>query len=233
MTETTTVVNVVVNVADTQITRTGFGTVLLLALIESTVFATRVKSYADLAAVAVDFATTTKVYKACAALFAQERAPTIIKIGREEAGDANTTAALNAIKAEDSDWYCLLSTYRTSAAIVEIAAWIEPEKTKIYVANSQDADVLTAVATDIASLLQAASYNRTGYLWHHQSGVDVTGAVYAIASGVITVTQASHGLEVGDPITFSSSSGVSIDGNNTVASVVDANNFTASTTAGE
>ncbi len=230
MTETSTVVNVTVNVADTQITRTGFGTVLILALIESSVFATRVKSYANLVAVGVDFATTTKVYKAAAAIFSQERAPTSIKIGREEAGDANTTAALNAIEAEDSDWYCLLSTYRTSASIVEIAAWIEA-KTKIYIANSQDADVLTVVTTDIASLLKASSYNRTAYLWHHQGGVDVTGAVYNISGGVITVTQASHGLEVGDPVTFSNSSGASIDGNNTVDSVVDSSNYTCATTA--
>jgi Protein of unknown function (DUF3383) len=232
VTETSDVVNVVVNVADTKVTRTGFGVPLILDIIESTVFAARTKSYASITEVAADFATTTKTYKAAAAIFAQSRAPSSIKVGREEAGDANITAALNAIEAEDTNWYCLLTPKRVSADIQEIALWIST-RTKIYIANSQDADVLTVVTTDIASILQAASYNRVAYLWHNKSGVDVTGAVYNIASGVITVTQALHGLEVGDPMTFSASSGVSIDGNNTVDTVVDANNYTAKTTAGD
>lgn len=232
MTEVTDVVSVTVNVADTKITRLGFGIPLILDLIENTVFTPRTKSYASIAAVALDFATTTKTYKAAASIFAQTRAPTSIKIGRQETGDANITAALNAIDAQDSDWYCLLTPKRVSADIQEIALWIEA-KTKIYVANSQDADVLTVVTSDIASVLQTASYNRTAYLWHHKSGVDVTGAVYGIVGGVITVTQALHGLEIGDPVTFANSSGISIDGNNTVASVVDANNYTCATTAAD
>lgn len=232
MTETTDVVNVTVNVADTKITRTGFGVPLIFDLIESSVFAARVKAYANIAAVAVDFATTTKTYQAAAAIFAQARAPSSIKIGREEAGDANITAALNAIESEDSDWYCLLSPHRISADIVESAAWIE-DKTKIYVANSQDADVLTAVDTDIASLLKIASYNRTAYLWHHQGGLDVTAADYVIVSGVATITETGHGLEVGDPVTFDNSSGISIDGNNTVDSVVDSDNYTVLTAAAD
>lgn len=232
MTEVVDVVNVTVNVADTQITRTGFGLPLIFDIIENSVFAARTKSYNSITEVASDFATTTKTYKAAAAIFAQKRAPKTIKVGREESGDANITTALNTIFAEDSDWYCLLSPHRLSADIVEIAAWIATQ-TKIYIANSQDADVLTNVSSDIASLLKAASYNRTAYLWHHQGGLDVTAAVYNIASGIITVTQASHELEVGDPVTFSNSSATDIDGNNTVATVVDSSNFTCTTSAAD
>ena len=232
MTETSSVVQVTVNVADTKITRLGFGTILILDTIESTVFANRTKSYSDLTSVAADFATTSKVYKAATSIFAQSRAPTTIKVGRRESGDANITAALNAIEAQDSDWYCLVTPYRVSADIQEISLWIET-KTKIYVANSQDADVLTAVSTDIASVLQAASYNRTAYLWHHKSGADVTGAGYTITSGVITVAQASHVLEVGDKVTFSNSSATSIDGDNTVATVPTSGTYTCTTTAAD
>ncbi len=232
MTETTDVVNVTVNVADTRITRTGFGVPLIFDLVESTVFTPRTKAYASITGVAADFATTTKTYKAAAAIFAQERAPKSIKVGRQETGDADITAALNAIEAEDSNWYCIVSPHRVVANIQEIALWVST-RTKIYIANSQDADVLTVVTSDIASLLKASSYNRTSYLWHHQGGADVTGAVYNIASGVIGVVQAMHGLEVGDPVTFASSSGVSIDGNNTVDMVTDANNFTCKTTAAD
>lgn len=230
MSEINSVVNVIVNVADTRISREGFGTPLILALIEPAVFPERVRIYTSLAGVVADFAVTTKVYKAAAAIFAQERQPTFIKVGRREVGDASITAALDAILAEDSDFYCLLSTYRVAAEITEIAAWIESNG-KIYGACNEDADVLTAVDTDIASLLDASNYNRTFYTWHHQGGLDVTGSSYVVASGIATVTEASHGLAVGDPVTFSNSSGSSIDGNNTVASVPTSGTFTVATDA--
>lgn len=232
MTETSDVVNVTVNVADTKITRTGFGVPLILDIIESSVFAARTKAYTTIEAVLVDFAITTKTYQAAAAIFAQSRAPTTIKIGREEAGDANITAALNAIEAEDSEWYCLVTPKRVSADLQEIAVWIEA-RTKIYIACSQDADVLTVVTTDIASILQAANYNRTGYMWHHQGGVDVIAADYTVTDGVATIAEASHGLEVGDPVTFSNSSGISIDGNAVVATVPTSGIFTVVTTAAD
>lgn len=232
MSEISSVVQVTVNVADTRVSREGFGTPLIFALIENTVFADRVKLYNSLADVIVDFAETTKVYKAANAIFSQERQPTFIKVGRSEAGDASLTASLAAILAEDSDFYMVLSTFRLSADIQTIAAWIEANG-KTYLACNQDADVLTSVTTDIASILEAANYDRTGYDWHFRGGVDVVAAAYTITSGVINVNEVGHGLAVGDPVTFSSSSGISIDGNNTVASVVDADNYTCATTAGD
>lgn len=232
MTEISDVVNVTVNVADTRITRAGFGVPLILELIASSVFTERVREYKDLTALAVDFANTTKVHKAANAIFAQQRAPTKIKVGRRDPGDASITAGLDAIELEDPDWYALLTAFKSSADIQEIATWISA-RAKVFFASSEDADVLTNVSTDIASILKAASYNRVAYLWHHQSGVDVTAASYTVASGVATITQTGHGLLVGDPVTFSNSAGISIDGNNTVASVVDANKFTVTTTAAD
>lgn len=232
MTEIADVINVTVNVADTRVSRAGFGVPLIIDEIENTVFAERVRQYPNLTAVAADFASTTKVYKAASAIFSQERTPNAVMVGRVEAGDANITAGLNAIESENNDWYAIVAAYRLSADIQEIAAWVE-SRSKVYFASSEDADVLTVVTTDIASLLQASGYNRTAYMWHHQSGVDVTGAGYTITSGVITVNQTAHGLKVGDPVTFSNSSATSIDGNNTVAGVTDANNFTCATTAAD
>jgi hypothetical protein len=230
MTEINQVVEVTVNVADTRVSREGFGTPLIFSLIEDTVFPERVRIYTTIQGVAVDFADTTKVYKAANAIFNQRRQPTFIKVGRREAGDASLTSALAAILAEDADFYNVLSTFRASDDIAEIALWVEANG-KIFGACSEDADVLTAVDTDIASILEAFSYDRTYYMWHHQGGIDVTDAGYVIASGVATITEASHGLVVGDPVTFSNSSGISIDGNNTVASVPTTGTFTVSTTA--
>ena len=230
MTKIADVSNVTVNIADTRITRQGFGTILILDTLASSVFTDRVKTYVDLASVAVDFVSTTKVYKAAAAIFAQERAPTEIKVGRHETGDASITTGLDAIAAEDDSFYCVVSPLKSSAQIVEIAAWTEA-KSKIFMAQSSDADVITAVDTDIASLLQASSYNRTAYMWQHQKINDVTGAVVVVASNVGTVTLVGHDLRVGAPVTFSNAAVVdaAFDGNNTVASVVDDDNYTVAT----
>jgi len=230
MSEIADVVNVTVNVADTKITRTGFGIPLIFDLFASSIFPERVRSYSNMTDIAVDFATTSKVYKCANAIFSQERAPTTIKVGRQDSGDASITSALGVINDEDSDFYCVVTPYKLKADIELIAAWVEAQQ-KIFLSSSEDADVITTATTDIAAALKAAGYNRTGYMWHHEAGVDVTGAAYTVTSNVATIVQASHGLRVGDPTTFDTSSGASIDGDNTVASVVDANTFTVTTTA--
>jgi len=231
MTQIADVVNVVVNVQDTKITQAGFGVPLIFSPIANTVFANRVRSYNTLTDVAVDFAATTKVYQLAKAIFSQERAPTKIKVGRFNTGDASLSTALDAIDAEDSDWYCLLTTYKVSADLQTIASWVNA-KTKIALLSSEDVNVLdNTVTTDIASVLKNASYNRTSYMWHHQAGVDVVGAAYAVTSLVATITQVAHGLRIGDIITFSNSSGSSINGNNVVLTVPTANTFTVATTA--
>lgn len=232
MTETSDVVQVTVNVADTRITQAGFGTPLIFDLIANTVFPERVREYPDIAAVVLDFAETTKVYKAATALFAQKRAPKKVKVGRREAGDTSHTAALNTIVSEDSDWYTLVSPYKSSADINELDVWTSTHS-KIFISSSEDADVLTNVTTDVLSLLKAKASDRTGYMWSHAAGVDVTGAGYTIVSGVLNINETGHNLRVGDPVTFSASSGITIDGNNTVASVVDADNYTCATTAAD
>jgi len=230
MTDLSQVIDVTVNVGDVQVTAAGFGTPLIFDLIASTVFANRVRSYASLSAVGADFATTTKTYKAATAIFSQPRAPRLIKIGRRESGDANEAAALAAILVEDPDWYCLVTPYKTSAILQALAGAILAAG-KIMLCSSEDADVLNAVTTDIASLLKAATNNRTAYMWHHQSGVDATGASYTVTSGVATITKTAHGLRVGDPITFSASTGASINGDNVIATVPTADTFTVPTTA--
>lgn len=230
MTQISDVANVTVNIADTRITRTGFGTILIFDTILSSVFSGRVKQYPNIEAIAVDFDVDTKVYRAATAIFSQTRAPTFIKVGRHESGDASITAALDLIQAEDSDFYCVVSPLNSSANIQLISAWVET-KFKIYLAENSDADVITSVTTDVASLLQASSYNRTGYMWHHQTVNDVTAASYTVTSGVATVTDALHGLRVGDPVTLLNSSGNSIDGVANVATVPTDGTYTIVTTA--
>jgi hypothetical protein len=232
MTEITDVVNVTINVADTRISREGFGTILVFDTVADSVFSERTKSYPNIAAVVTDFAATTKVHKASTAVFSQTRTPTSIKVGRHESGDASLTTALAAILAEDSDFYAVASAKKASSDIQLIAAWCEANG-KIFIGQSSDADVLTAVDTDIASLLQASSYNKTAYMWHHQVVQDRTGVVAVVASGIATITQALHGLRIGDPVTFDNSATVAIDGDNVVATIPTDGTYTVTTTAGD
>ena len=230
---------VTVSIQDLLIQQAGFGVPLIVnefTLPSSWETGQRTKAYANIAAVVLDFATTTKVYKAASAVFSGTRAPTSIKVGIVLSGDANITAGLDAIEAYDPDWYCLVAAYRTEADLNEIAAWVEAAALHIAVLSSEDSGVLdSGSTTDIAADLQAASYNKTSYLWHHESGVDVvSSAMYVVASLVITITETAHGLRVGDTITFENAAGTpNIDGNNTVATVPDANTFTCVTTGAD
>lgn len=232
MTEITDIVNVTVNVADTRISRAGFGVPLILDEFPTSIFSNRVREYTSLDSVADDFDTTSKVYKAASAIFSQSRVPARIKVGRKDSGDADITAALNTITDFDDDWYGLIATFKSKEDIEEIAAWTESKK-KIFFASSEDADVITDSTTDISSELSAAENDRTVYQWHHEAGVDATESNYEVTDGVATITETDHGLKEGDPITFTNSSGASIDGNNTVESVVDSDNFTVETTAAD
>ena len=232
-------VTVNVTVADRLLQTQGFGTPLLFHL--ATLPATwdtgqRTASYTSLASVTVDWATTTKVYRAAQALFTGTRAPAIFKVGREDAADSGVLAtALDAIVAEDPDFYGIISSHRLEADVNAIAAWVSSAATRhIYIPGSELSGVPdSGDSSDIASDFQTAGYVRSGVMYHHNGGVDVTGAAYVIADGVATVTETAHGIRVGDSVVFSSSSGASIDGTNTVATVPTANTFTVTTTAAD
>ena len=86
-------------------------------------------------------------------------------------------------------------------------------------------------SSDVFSDLQGFANNRAFGLYHHNGGVDVTGAAYVVASGVATITETAHGLLIGDTVVFSASTGQSIDGINTVATVPTTSTFTVATTA--
>ena len=72
---------------------------------------------------------------------------------------------LVAISAENDDWYLLLLTTRSAPEILTAAANIQPLR-KAFLAQSSDADILTAVSTDVMSQLQALNYSRTMLVYH-------------------------------------------------------------------
>lgn len=67
---------------------------------------------------------------------------------------------LSALRAQTDSWYGLHLVSRTKANILAAAAWAESSN-KMHVAQTSDADVLTASAGNVAAELAALSYNRT------------------------------------------------------------------------
>lgn len=83
---------------------------------------------------------------------------------------ANTTAedittALNAVVAENDDWYGLNIEARQDADILLANTFIASQL-KVLVVQSNDADTLTTAGTDIASQLGATNNKRTQMMWH-------------------------------------------------------------------
>jgi hypothetical protein len=97
------------------------------------------------------------------AVFAQDDGVDQVHIGREDVGDANWTATMDAIELEDSDsWYITNAETRADADIALIAAWTEA-RTKIYIPQSLDKTATAALAA------QTAGYNRTALIYHATS----------------------------------------------------------------
>lgn len=74
------------------------------------------------------------------------------------------TAALNAVIAADIDWYGLVATTRVKSEILELDAIISTQQ-KIYGVSTDDSDVKTNTAGNIALTLQALSRGRTFHIW--------------------------------------------------------------------
>ena len=76
---------------------------------------------------------------------------------------------LDAIVAENGDWYGLTLVSRTKLTILHAAAWTETQP-RIFIAQSSDADILTTANTDIAYELEQLAYQRTAVLYYPTNG---------------------------------------------------------------
>lgn len=227
------VITVTGDIQDASVSVKSFGEGLILTDETPLVtISTRTKQYTSTTDIATDWGNISKVYKASTKHFAQNSHNETLKIGLELAGDASTTAALDAIWAEDNSWFDLHSIFNTKAKILEIAAWAATKGEDIqYGATTEDADVLVSgTTTDVISTLAGLNYDNVYIKWYHQSGVDATGVSITVASLVATVTEATHGLRVGDNVTVSGADGSDLNGNKIVASVPTAGTWTYATT---
>ena len=151
-----------------KITQAGFGTALIFGPVTDELGDDSYRVYNNIEAVEEDFETTTEQWKAAAALFSQEISPEQVVIGDRDTAEA-LADELAAMQEAYGDWYALILTrYGEEAAqladIAAAAAWIEA-RSKIYIACIDQASMLTAADTDVASTLQAAAYERTAIMY--------------------------------------------------------------------
>ncbi len=131
--------------------------------------AVRTREYANIEAVAVDFATTDPEYIAAKALFDQNPNPGVIKIGRVDSGE-DWSDAMDAIEAFDPDWYALAITERTQSDVLDVAAWVEAGERHLFATADSDVNILdSGVSSDLASQLQTLDYDRTLLVFHEDA----------------------------------------------------------------
>lgn len=141
-------------------------------------------------------------------------------------GDASLTVAADAIWNFDSNYFHWLSIFKSEANIKEIAAWIET-KPLIYAMSVEYINIYDSnESSDLLSDLSGLGYNNTYLAWYHRAGKDGAGVSILVASEIATVTQADHGLRVDDLLTIVGASPAGLNGDKTVLTVVDKDNFT-------
>jgi len=91
--------------------------------------------------------------------------------------DGGIVLDIQAVQAENDDWYGLTTTVQSKAVIAAAAVYIETVK-KIYLASTLDADVVAKTAGNIAETLNTAGYARTGLMFHYKANVQYPAAAW-------------------------------------------------------
>lgn len=190
------------------------------------------QSFVSLDDLAATFANTTKIYKCANAHYTQPGHNSTFKVARITSGDANITASLDAIWAQDKAFFQLLTTTKDETELEEISDWCLGKNIAFGSSIEIDADMInSALATDLGSVLNASGNSNTYLHAHHEAGVDAAGTAITVASLVATVTETAHGLRVGDSVTVSGATPAGLNGNVVVATVPTSGTWTYATTA--
>ena len=100
----------------------------------------------------------------------------------EETADAGIAADLNAILAEDADFYFLIGAdVQDGAGIAAAASWCNTNS-KMGLFSTPDEDVVTSGSSDVAGVLAAAAYNYAGIIHHREPGDHPEAAWCGLAS---------------------------------------------------
>ena len=131
-------------------------------------FSERVRSYTSLTELSTaGFATSSAVYLAAQAVFAQNPNPGKIYVGRKKTGGDGTetwTQALTDMADENKEWYGFLIGSKTLADFQAAADWSESNK-KLMGISDDDANIIDATG-DIAEYINTNNYDRSFVIYH-------------------------------------------------------------------
>jgi len=170
------VVNVTLSRNQNFPSRRGFGVPLFLTtktIAGKLDAANRTRVYGSMDEVAVDFVAGDEFYKAAQEAFSQNPRPMQLKAGfcstvPATGTNPNIKADLDAIVAQDSDWYWLTieAPFRDKQAIMDgIAEWTEAQN-KIAMLDSNDAGLQAANNTTAFAARQKNKFVRTAVFYH-------------------------------------------------------------------
>jgi hypothetical protein len=158
------IVQVTVAVSPVSSIRSNFNMGLIVG--KSTIISavTRVKTYANLAAMVADGWSGSNVeYLAAVDYFAQSPTPTEVAIGRWDGTGAETALqAVTACRGINSDWYGCMICGAVKADILAVAPYIETAvPSSVFFYGTVDADVIGGVAGNVMITLYTALRKRT------------------------------------------------------------------------
>jgi len=140
------------------------------------------------------FVSTSKIYKAIAMLFAQAVSPETVYVGQARTTDTDRSSTLNAILAEEDDFYYVLDVDADNTDAAVISIWVEANDRYFHYLTN-DADVITTATDDIASTLKASNYNSTEVIYTNEVDTDthlvrhdagIVGFISALRPGTYT-----------------------------------------------
>lgn len=162
-------ININIILAALRVAQQDFGTPLFVAEQSGmgAGFTERIRFYDDqddVDADATDLGAT--AVAALTAMFNQTLTPARVACGRADIVAPETySQALDAISAENDNWYGIAIQSRAETDISSAASWAATHD-RVYVAQSSDADILAAPETDVYGLLKAAGNDHTLGLYH-------------------------------------------------------------------
>jgi len=117
------------------------------------------------------FATDSYVYRAASKQFSQNPHIGTIYVGLKANTDANWTAALSAIKAQNNEWYGLSVSTRIMAEQQLVAQWVQANE-KLGCLVTGDPNVVNATAGDIGDFVKTNGLDRVIVMYHPDAGSD-------------------------------------------------------------
>lgn len=142
---------------------------------------------AELVAAGFTLAAEPNVYNWGTAVFSQTNGVDQVLIGREDVGDADWTATMDAVAAEGDDtWYITNTETRVDADVEDVAIWTEAQSTnpKIYIAQTLSAAMLAGTPGNIGETLKDLSLTRSALVYHDSDTEYLDGGWSSIGGGL-------------------------------------------------